>query len=301
MLSEHAQSIITRLEVEDRERRSANRERQRQIHAIKMERVAIARERAAYTDTRLFVGSNRKNAHSPERNAAAENNARIAALDARDATLAKQLLLLESKAPIPSLTAERIHNELDAVTAPIIEVARPDVPLIDGERNATDALPRLREATILAKAARREASKMPLPTSAVKEAARREIKRLAGQGVPYVRSLFNGGGIDWPKLQSTATNGPYIRREINAAGLVAFLFHDLLVEKLDQLIDVQADIGGDGPPLTERKAMLAKLDAEIDHCERIEAAAVEAIIADGGKAFHRPDASVFAVLGLKTA
>jgi hypothetical protein len=92
--------------------------------------------------------------------------------------------------------------------------------------------------------------------------------------------------------------GANFNPQINAAALLAYIFEDALVEKLDELIDANAN-EGETLSLPQRAKHVATLTAAIDEAERIEAAAVEQIIAEGGSAFHRPDSSVLAVLSLR--
>jgi hypothetical protein len=110
--------------------------------------------------------------------------------------------------------------------------------------------------------------------------------------------MFGGGNIAWPPIQGPTTVGANFNPQIDAAALLAFLFEDELAKKLDQLIEANADLSG-SLPLPQRANHLATLTAAIDEAERLEAAAVEAIVAEGGTAFHRPDISVLAVLSLR--
>jgi hypothetical protein len=115
-----------------------------------------------------------------------------------------------------------------------------------------------------------------------------------------VRQMFGGSDIAWPKIQGPATIGANFNPQIDAAALLAFLFEDELSKKLDQLIESNADAAG-SLPLPQRARNLATLANNVDEAERIEAAAVEALVAEGRTAFHRSDISVLAVLSLRVS
>lgn len=298
-----AQAIINRHQIQDDERLHANRSRLTRLQELRQQRLheVRARDRMAANNKYNKDPKEKQNKSATPRDVEAEYKQKLAAYDTRIARFDIQIAKIEAEAPVACLTAPRILSELDRFSSTILEeIRRPESILVDGERDYADALPRFRENVRLAKAIERAAKNEPLPAVEVKKAARRQIHRLAAQGVPMVRQMFGGGDINWPRIQGPATVGANFNPQINAAALLAFLFEDELSKKLDQLIEENADAAGSFP-LPQRAKNLATLTAAIDEAERIEAAAVEAIIAEGGAAFHRPDISVLAVLSLRVA
>jgi hypothetical protein len=302
-LPAEAQAIITRHQIQDDERLHASRSRLNHLQELRQSRLheVRARDRTAANNKYNKDPKEKQNKSATPRDAEAEYKRMLAAFDTRIERLDTQIAKIEAEAPAACLTAPRILSELDRFSSSILEeVQRPEIVLIDGERDIADALPRFRENVRLAKAVKRAAKNEPLPAVEVKKAARRQIHRLAAQGVPMVRQMFGGGNISWPRIQGPATVGANFNPQIDAAALLAFLFEDELSKKLDQLIESNVDLSG-SLPLPQRAKHLATLTAAIDEAERIEAAAVEAIIAEGGDAFHRPDISVLAALSLRVA
>lgn len=308
-LSSRAERIVERHRAQDRQRSHANRARIAEIHEIKALENAALRTLRYLAGFRYFEGRNPQNqliqlkagAKSPAVVAAKpksdETGQQIAETKRRLGKLRAQRERLEASAPEPVLTSTRIladvqkWRELD-----VDEVPRPMPTLAKGERSLLDALPRLRETVAALKSDRRLVQRSPLPAAAVKRIAHEHIKRLAARGQPRVMGLFTGGELELPKLPATALNGPYFSQAIDAAALSTYLLHDLLIERVDELIDINAAAFDKPLSVVERTKQLALLDSQIDETERLEAAAVEALIADGREVFHRPDISVLAVL-----
>lgn len=299
-LSPEADAIVLRHEMQDHERQQANRSRIVRLQELRADRQRATSARDSLRAAKIVGGDNIKNNSAPDRDAKTETERLIRAEEIKIARLDPQIAALEASAPDACLTAVRIKSELDRLSSLTLDnVERPTMTLTDGERDAADALPRFRENVIQAKAAKRAALHQPLPAATVKEAARRQIHRLAARGVPMVRSLFAGGDIGWPKVAAPTTVGANYVQEIDAAALLAFLFEEQLVAKVEEIINITAGMHDAPMPMRERTAHFARLDAEIDYAERVEAAAVEQIIAEGGTASHRPDISVLAVLSLR--
>ncbi|MBN9149153.1 MULTISPECIES: hypothetical protein [unclassified Nitrobacter] len=304
-LPAEAQAIITRHQIQDAERLVRSRSRLKESQELRQDRMHVVRLRDRLLANAVFKrkGSHKQklNNSAPERDADKEFRRMVDGCNAEIDRFDSQIAKMEAEVPPACLTASRILSELDRLASSILEeCARPKVILIDGERDIADALPRFRENVRLAKAAKRSAENEPLHAIDVKEVARRQINRLAARGVPMVQQMFAGGGIDWPKIQNPAKVGANYNLQIDAAALLAFMFKKELIEKLDGLIDSYADVAGT-LSIGQRAKRIAALAADIDEAERIEAAAVEAVIADGGTAFHRPDISVLAVLSMRTA
>jgi hypothetical protein len=298
-----AQAIITRHEIQDAERLHASRARLAHLQELRQARMheIRARDRLAANNKYNKDAPEKQNKSATPRDAEAEYQQMLAAYDTKIHRRDIQIAKIEAEVPAACLTAARILSELERFSSSILEgTERPEIILQESERDIADALPRFRENVRLAKAVKRAAENEPLPAVEVKKAARRQIHRLAAQGVPMVRQMFGGGDIAWPRIQGPATVGANYNPQINAAALLAFLFEDELSKKLDQLVEANADAAG-SLPLPQRAKNLATLTAAIDEAERIEAAAVEAIIAEGGTTFHRPDISVLAVLSLRVS
>jgi hypothetical protein len=83
--------------------------------------------------------------------------------------------------------------------------------------------------------------------------------------------------------------------------LIAFLFRDKLKSELDQLLEINGAAFPDAMSTEDKAERLAELSTAIDAAERVEAACIERIVAEGGTADHRANASVLAVLSLLIA
>jgi hypothetical protein len=209
-------------------------------------------------------------------------------------------LIREQKAAIapahstPRLTSKRIAQELAKYHGrKLIAVDRPTVVLGKSER-MVDALARLRGETLNLIAERKAVDKAPRTADEVKAAMSREIDKLAAR-VPRTLPMYHGAGIEWPQHEIHA--GKY--RAPDGIALVAFLFGDTLKRELSKHIDFNAGAFPDAMSRVERAKRLAELETEIATAEALEAAAVEAVTAEGGTAHHRPDVDVLAVLSLR--
>ncbi|KYH02139.1 hypothetical protein [Bradyrhizobium sp. DOA1] len=221
---------------------------------------------------------------------------RLVAANARVDSLAWQLARLkDATAPVARLTLERANSELAKYAGKkLVPVERPRLPLAKAQ-SAAEALPQIRAQSLDALAERRAVSKAALTKEEVKTAMRRELGKLCDSGPPTILPMFHGAKIAWP--QRNFGEGRY--NVPDGVSLIAFLFRDELDKKLSELIDFNAAAFPDAMSAEEKADRLAELDAEIDALERVEAACVEQIIADGGVAFHRPDISILAVLSLR--
>lgn len=208
--------------------------------------------------------------------------------------LEEQLALTKPKSPVARLGVARLdHGLAKFVGTKLIEVERPKLPLAKGE-TAADALPRFREAALALRAERSSVSKAPRTKEEVKAALRRELGKLENS-FPSILPAFHGAKIAWP--QHTFAEGRY--SVTDPLAVLAFLLRDELESRLCSLIDFNASAFPDAMAADDKAERLAELDAEIDVAERLEAACVEQIIADGGIAHHRPDCSALAVLSLR--
>lgn len=298
MLPPHAQQIADRLAFEDQEVVAAARlyaSRRQELN--REERDALA-ERARLADADkagLLIteehGHDDQGRNTTERK---RDTARLEAVDAAVDAIRRKKALFGNAAPVARLTAERLKLELAKYPASkLVAVERPLVPLPKNGR-AIDALPRFREATLELRAEHRASSNAPRTVTEVERAAHAEIERIADRGLPRTMRMFHGGDIEWPHHELPVSH----LKVPDGLALVAFLLRDELKNKLSALLKVNASAFPDALSAEDKAERLAELEAEIDAAERIEAATVEQIIAEGGKAYHRPDASVLAVLSL---
>lgn len=162
-----------------------------------------------------------------------------------------------------------------------------------GESHA-DAIARL-DTAIDASTVKRRGLRNGKRTSAeAKTKAEATIRAMAARGKPDVGALFHGGNIGFPKTL-VGRNGAQFRYVNDGVALVAWLFEDDLILKLDELIDAEAD---DANALTVDGQLRALDDVqdELLALHRERAAIVNRLAADGREAFHRPDAPFEAVM-----
>jgi hypothetical protein len=300
-LSPRAQAILERHAVQDSERAQAARVRFKRIQEIRAAESAILHRATQYATRKQFEADNPENvatvnAHGKRATAEGQKKSFIAEEQTQLDRLRRERLRLEAEAPSPVLTAARISTELDRLGNAIAEIDVPTPTLAKGEKTLRDALPRYRDTVSALKAKRKEVEKAPLPAAHAKKLARDQITRLASQGLPQVSALFHGGEIGWPRLAPTVAAGSHLQQPINAAALAVCLQHEALIQKLEEIIDVNAAAFPNPLTPSERRAALAKIDSDIDTAQRLEAACVEALVAEGHRIFHRPDISVLAVL-----
>jgi hypothetical protein len=301
----HTHPIIERLRFEDGERAIVLRHHAETRQALKREEAAALADRARIAD-----------APNPMVDAVDENgkvvrkrNEDFRALQAADAKIKavrQRIAQADAKAvALPRLTARRIETVLakDYGRAKLVSVPRPKLALAKNGR-AEDALPELQDATLALHEERREIEKAPLTAECVKKAMRAEIGQLAGDGLPKTLAMFTGHRpkIGWAQHQLPVVPGSGLIPNVpDGVALICFLLKDTLIEALDKLIDVNAEAFSNSMTPEQKAARLADLDKRIDEAERIEATCVEQVIAEGGDAFHRHDASVLAVLSLRVA
>ncbi len=297
-LSARAQAIIDRLEVEDAERRAASRTRATRIRELREMGREIHRNVAHFRNHTITDAKNGVNAAT----VAAHGDRITTAEQIKEAVAQEQYKLdrifaerarLEAEAPEPVLTAARVHTELEALGEDLVEVERPELGKTE-QRPA--ALARFRQKVSDLKERRKEIERAPLPATHAKEAMRRQVMREASKGLPRVSGLFHGGEIEWPRLAPVAGVGAHMRQPLDAAALAVYLNHETLIQQLEEIIDVNASSFPNAMSPRERQAALSKIDAELEAAERIEAACVEALVAQGHRVFHRPDISPLAVL-----
>lgn len=306
-LIDEAQTILARLEQEERERGQDRRSYIEKLRTARAAIVTLRGERDRLANYTYFPGANPKHGDKPGARITtpddANDKAKIRALDAKIARAVKQCAILESEAQLPALTYSRVLADLERRSKDrqtLIPVERPEVVLAKGERSAVDTIPRLRSIVADLAAERRRAVAAPLPVAAVKSAVRKQLRARAAAAQPKTMAMFFGGDLELPRLHGPAV-GPFANTSVDAAGLLIWLFEDAFTEKLDGLIESSGSVLDGALTLEQRTKKLAAINTAIDVAEREEAAAVEQAIANGAKLFHRPDISPLAVLSYSVA
>jgi hypothetical protein len=148
----------------------------------------------------------------------------------------------------------------------------------------------------------------PIPSSVAKERIRDQINKLAASGVPSVLSVIEAGlPMGWPKTTfrgdflgvagGAAAMGQAAVGAPNALAVIAWLFKDRLLEKLEAEVD---DLASDDAALSDEQR--AEREAALLHgileAERVEESFIEQAETAGQTIQRRPDADPRAVLGL---
>ncbi|MCK1494451.1 hypothetical protein IVB14_29595 [Bradyrhizobium sp. 180] len=293
-----AQKILARIAVDDgaiadaaRRRAAESQELTRQEFEAVQEFQRLAK---ADKDSRLVREDRQTDGDGNISVVKERDTARLgAASEAVDAIRERKALLAATTA-LPRLTAARIERELEQFKGKkLVAVERPPVVLGKSERTV-DALDRLRAETLDLIAERTAVAKAPHTAAEVKAAAHGEIDKLADR-LPRTFAMFHGASITWPQHEIHAAR----TRVPDALAVVAFLMRDQLKREISKLIDFNAGAFPEAMSREDQAERLAKLESEIEVAERLEAAAVETVIAEGGVGHHRPDCSVLAVLSLR--
>jgi len=180
-----------------------------------------------------------------------------------------------------------------------------EVPkLAKGENSLLDAIERLRRRGRELKADLHRIRSAPFPSSYCKQRMRAQIEALAMQGAPDVANLIeHDRPIVWPtqRVQSQVFSAdPALAfAEIEAAvPLIAWLFKDALIKRLDAEIDTEAD---DATALShvEREKREAEVMGDLLATERDEAALTWAALEQKLPVEHRADISPVALLGVR--
>jgi hypothetical protein len=205
---------------------------------------------------------------------------------------------LQSENEPACLTAARITALLNAIpdNAKIADCSV-KATLRKGETKP-DALARVRRAIIAKREERDTIARKGRTKAEMKQAWREQCRAMAARGTPRVRALLEGGAVEFATTRLPRTNNPFFQHIPDGAALIAYLFESELMRKVEELIDFNAD-DSNAMPAEDQQAALANLDAEIMQLRREEAALVESIVADGGEAFHFPDAPIEAVLDIE--
>ena len=204
-------------------------------------RIDIARHQAHLVLSKADLGR----APGAAEAVAADERAIDALRDRLDRSTARIERITATWRPVRSL----VHN-LDRYAARIAgrsmaDAELPEVGLRKGENYETAVENRRRRLRELA-ADIRKIEVAPLPAAVVKERARAEIEALAVRGRPDLLGAVEfGEKIRWPKSKVNFNFdpkvGPIFGDTVDPLGLVAFVFRDSLIEKVNAEIDAMAN------------------------------------------------------------
>lgn len=180
-------------------------------------------------------------------------------------------------------------------------------PTIRKNESPDTALTRVRKAIAKAQNDLVLIERAPLPASMVKAALRKQVDALADACQPNVLYMIDAGDpLEFPSQQIIVQTSGVVPKtgEIvhgvgagevqNALGMIAWLFKDEVLARLDAEIDKRSDEGA-ALDYAQRAEALVEAKAKLLTLEREEEALVEASPA---QVFRRPDADPRAVLGI---
>jgi hypothetical protein len=131
-----------------------------------------------------------------------------------------------------------------------------------------------------------------LPAAELKAKAREYVAELRLAGIPSIHTSGGAFRIDWPPgawaLQGTLAPP--------GAPLLAWLYPDMLVKRLDDLID---KIATTGEPAAQRGQREHTLLIKLTDLERLEEAIIEKFESDLPELLRRPNADPQSVLQLR--
>jgi hypothetical protein len=219
-----------------------------------------------------------------------DNKADIAKFESR-------LARLQSDQPEPMLTVARIQAQLPRG---VEFTERSHTPKLAKGESAPAALSRVREKIDALRDERKATVKAPLPLADVKSLIKTRLTTIYNNGVPKSLSVFYGGDLEMPSVK-LPDHSPSINSVPDGVAFAVFMFGvDAVMERMEPFLAFNAD-PENALSDKERAERLAAIDAELERLGREEAALVEAVVAEGGTAYHRPDANVLHVLGLAVA
>jgi hypothetical protein len=196
----------------------------------------------------------------------------------------------------PVMTAQRLREGIPPAR---YEVAAIKPKLLNGESN-TVALKRVRAEITSARAERKAVKKAPQSLSEVKERLTASLTALENKGRVNTLAMFFGGEPDFPSVTL-----PDRSRNVNTVpdgiAFAVFMFGaDAVMERMTPFLEFNAD-PANALSDAEREKRLSAIDAKLERLGREEAALVEAIVAEGGTAYHTPTANALHVLGIALA
>ena len=222
-------------------------------------------------------------------------------IDAARAEISRLSELAETRSARWSAAANFIRHaeEFLATAGPFEQVALSPVQT-KGRESILDALETRRRRIRELRADLAQVRAAPVPSSVAKSLMLKEIDALAAKGAPDVTRLVDmrgAAGIVWPKAFVSYGED---RHPLDVLAVLAWLFRDQMVKRLDAEISECAD---DKSALTDMQ--LAEREAQIERDmlanEREEEGLIEALEAEGAVIDRRVDASPVAVLGIEFA
>jgi hypothetical protein len=295
-LPKSAAAILSRLRVDDEQRLALKRSNSAMIRRLKEQRGEAESRRAylekAKADGKIYreVRDGNDVQHVPDSSPLDDVVAELANIN----TQIEKLTTVDSA---PRMTAVRLEASLDEFSRYV--ACRVSPSLAEGE-SLKHALAQSRDAIDAAKAERKSIAGASRTYDEVRERALAAIGSLAARGVPKVLGAFRGGEIEMPQVQIPNPGNPSLAFVPDGAALVAWLFQSELERRVDQLLEFNRE---DDTALSasEQTARIQAIDDRLITLYREEAFLVEAIIADGGSAFHFADRPAECVLGIRLA
>jgi hypothetical protein len=186
-----------------------------------------------------------------------------------------------------------------------IEAAVEIEPKLNKGEGIVDAIERLRRRCRELRADLHRIESAPFPSSHAKQRMREMVAQLAQSGEPSVSRLVELDGpleFQTRRVQSEVYNaqpGAVAYHEaVHATALVAFLVPEILIKRLDALIDSEAD---DAAALSHeaRQQRQAEVQGDLEAVEYEEAALVFRGQAEGLPIEHRADCAPKCILGVE--
>jgi hypothetical protein len=229
----------------------------------------------------------------PERASALRSE--LEAIEADSARLQEALSERQSRRDADQRLVSRLHQWIDGLPAGATfeMVAPPAGERGDGGPRA--AIERCRREIADLRAELEAVARAPLPVSELKARARAWVDERAARGRPAL-SVDRGKLAISFRRPDALVRGDALGATMTADTL-AWLHRDALIAALDREIDALGIVGG----LTdaERASRTGELRAAILDIERMEESVIEAARGEGTVIARRPDASPFAILGIR--
>jgi hypothetical protein len=295
-----AQSILTRHEKQDRDRFTQYNARAAEIRNLKDQLAETTARRAELADYdrrgKLYRESVAYDDDGKATRVRTPDASALKQLDAQIDSLRAQIKESEAAKFLNIKTAVVLKRDLASyMDEEFTDADRPRLQLLKSER-PQDALLRYRAEIASLREERKAVVALPSTLAEAKQRAHAQIDRIAK--VPLVRNCFQeSGSIEFAehRLAVDANNiAKYLLPD--ALGLVAYLMGDELKSRIDRLLEINAD--DSGISARDREKYLAEIDDKLANLDALDCACVETITAEGGTAFHRPDADAFNVLGI---
>jgi hypothetical protein len=186
-----------------------------------------------------------------------------------------------------------------------LEAVEIEEPKLNRGESLIDGIERHRRRVRELKADLHRIASAPFPSSHAKAQMRRQIEQLAERGEPSVSRLVELDGpveFQTQRVQSAVYNAQQgavaFHEAVDAAALFAFLAPEILIKRLDALIDAEAD---DKAALSHeaRQKAEAEVIGDLLAVEFQESCFVWQAQSEGLPCEHRADCSPCAILGLR--